>query len=285
MLQQEKNYDFKKSMLEVHEKDLVDKNIKPNSTEFVFEDGLTIYISEFAGEVILTAVKDFTDYLFTSMGVSVMIKRGTPSQDKKTMTVSLASETDIFLDEAEGYRGYRIDTEKNRINVYGFDERGAAQALYYLEDIMSIRKAPYIPLGIVKHKPMFSPQMVHSGYGLDQFPNEHLSAIAHEGRDAILVFVKDADTTTHGYIDFNELVYRAAKYGIDVYAYSYIKSKYHPDHEDAEKYYESTYGELFRKCPGIKGIVLVGESVFFPSRDPQISNENVPDKFSRAITK
>ena len=83
---------------------------------------------------------------------------------------------------------------------------------------------------------MYSPRMIHSGYGIDWFPNEHLAAIAHAGMDAILVFVKDVNITTTGFIDMNELIHRASKYGIDVYAYSYMKSLRHPDDPDAGAY-------------------------------------------------
>jgi hypothetical protein len=116
--------------------------------------------------------------------------------------------------------------------------------------------------------------MIHSGFGIDQFPDCHLRDIAHSGMDAILVFTKDVNTTTCGFLDFNELIVRAAKYGIDVYAYSYMKSKFHPLDDGAEAFYESTYGRLFEKCPGLKGIVLVGESVGFPSRDPMVNRKN-----------
>ena len=75
-------------------------------------------------------------------------------------------------------------------------------------------------------------------------------------------------STGRGYMDFNMLVYRAALYGIDVYAYSDMKSEMHPLDQGAEAYYEGTYGNLFRNCPGLRGVVLVGESVHFPSRDP-----------------
>ncbi len=42
----------------------------------------------------------------------------------------------------------------------------------------------------------------------------------------------------------------------------------HPDDPEAEAYYESTYGALMKACPGAKGIVFVGESCEFPSKDP-----------------
>ena len=113
--------------------------------------------------------------------------------------------------------------------------------------------------------------MIHSGYQLDVFPDAHLSAIAHAGMDAILIFVKDVNMTPTSHQDFNELIYRAGKYGLDVYAYSYYESNAHPDDPGAEAHYEETYGRLFRECPGFKGVVLVGESVEFPSKDPRVS--------------
>jgi len=270
----EQNYDFRKRMQEIHKKDLRNFDLLPKPNEYVLPDRLAVCLPRNAGDVMLTAAKDFIDFLFTSMGLSAMLVYGENTQD--AVVLSLAGDAGIALDEAEGYRGYRIDTDTS-IHVYGYDERGAAQALYALEDIMSIRHAPFIPKGCIKRKPAFSPQMVHSGYGLDEYPNEHLAAIAHEGRDAILVFTKEANITPYGYLDFNDLIYRAAKYGIDVYAYSYLKSEKHPDDPDAEAYYEANYGTLFRKCPGLKGVTLVGESVEFPSKDPHVTGKSHRD--------
>ena len=71
------------------------------------------------------------------------------------------------------------------------------------------------------YKPAFSPQMVHSGYGFDEFPDEYLMRIA-----------------------------RANKYGLDVYAYSCMANKFHPEEEGAEAYYESTYIQPFLEKAG-----------------------------------
>ena len=266
MLKKENNYDFRKRMLEIHEKNIRNYSLKAKDTEFEIQDGLVIHIPETAGDVIITAAQDFVDFLFTSMNISARLTKGRFDGCDNSIVIDLCSD----LGDYAVYRGYRIDTEKEVCYVHGFDERGVAQALYSLEDIMSIRKAPFLPVGSVSRKPLFSPQMVHSGYGLDEYPNEHLSAIAHEGRDAILVFVKDVNITPYGYLDFNELIYRASKYGLDVYAYSYLESKMHPNAEGAEAYYEGTYGKLFKMCPGLKGVSLVGESVEFPSNDEHV---------------
>jgi len=281
-MQIEKNYDFRKRMQEIHKTGLRNDTLVPKENELVLADRLVICLPADADDVILTAAKDFADFLFTSMDLSVMLKKGRPTPTEPAVILTLASQSGIDLEEAAGYRGYRIAVDM-QVRICGYDSRGIAQALYALEDIMSIRHAPYIPKGLIKQKPAFSPQMVHSGYGLDEYPNEHLAAIAHEGRDAILVFTKDVDITPYGYLDFNDLIYRAAKYGIDVYAYSYLKSEKHPNDPDAESYYEANYGKLFAKCPGLKGVTLVGESVEFPSKDEHVTGKSHRDNVVEGI--
>jgi hypothetical protein len=116
--------------------------------------------------------------------------------------------------------------------------------------------------------------MVHSGFGIDQYPDSHLNAIAHAGFDAILVFAKGIDKTTYGYLDFNDLIRRATDWGLDTYFYSYLDGFKHPDDTDADTFFENSYGALFKHSPGAKGIILVGESCQFPSKDPFCSGEN-----------
>lgn len=78
-------------------------------------------------------------------------------------------------------------------------------------------------------------------------------------------------------MDFNDLIERAARFGLDVYAYSYYRSDKHPSDPDAKEHYESTYGRLFREYPGFKGVTLVGESVEFPSNDTHVSPGRLND--------
>lgn len=248
MLKKEKNYEFKKRMLEIHRKDIRDTALLPAEDEFEFADGVVIYIPEYADEVIYTAATDFVDYLFMSMNVSARIKKGKPQSGERAVCITLAQYENIDLGDYMCYRGYRAEIEEC-VFISAYDFRGAAQALYHLEDLMSMRRALFLKKGSFSRKPMYSPQMVHSGYGLDDYPNEHLSAIAHHGRDAILVFTNAANISPTGFLDFNALIRRAARYGIDVYAYSYMKSEVNPCAEDAEEFYEGTYGKLFKACP------------------------------------
>ena len=64
MLQKETNYAFRKRMMQVHKKDIRDNSLVAEVSECEIRDGAVIYVSEHAGEVILTAARDFVDFLF-----------------------------------------------------------------------------------------------------------------------------------------------------------------------------------------------------------------------------
>lgn len=264
----ERNYDFRKRLLVVHEKDIRDNKRTAKENEYMLADAVVIGVLGAYTDVTETAVYDYIDYLQKSMHISARMAIGDENAD---ITVSLAEDAGIELGDCASYKGFRIDTDDNGIKIYGFDERGIGQALYYMEVLMNFEKAPVMKKGTVSKKPMFAPRMIHSGYALDDYPNEYLARVAHEGRDAILVFTKAANEAPKGYLNFNELIERARKYGLDVYAYSYMVSNMSPEAPEAEEFYENTYGKLFRECPGLKGVTLVGESVEFPSKDPHVA--------------
>lgn len=263
-MQTEKHYDFRKRLAQVHKPGLRDFDAASADNELELANGCRIIITKDASEVTVTAAKDFADYLFTSMNVSAMVCTADNTEASQSSAIYITTDAD-----APKY-SYRITVCDQSITVCGSDDRCSAQGLYLLEDMMSLRKAPYIKKEEINRQLRFSPRMVHSGYGLDEFPEDHLSAIAHAGRDAILVFTKETDLTPYGYLDFNDLIRRAAKYGIDVYAYSYLKITMHPDEKGAAEAYDAIYGDLFKNCPGLKGIVMVGESVEFESKDEHV---------------
>jgi len=263
MLKKEQRYEFRKRLKQIHKSNIRDRSLMPSENELALDDRLFISVPKNAGEVIKTAALDFADFLKTSMGITAFVSEEEPDAQ---IVVNLGND----LGKYACYKGYRIEAD-DKIIITGFDDRGAMQALYNLEDVFSLRHAPFIGKDTYFRKPMYSPMMIHSGFGLDDYPDEYLLSVAHEGRDAILVFVKDVNVTPYGYMDFNDLISRAAKYGLDVYAYSYLKSEMHPADPGAEEYYDSNYGRLFRECPGLKGVSLVGESVRFPSRDEHVS--------------
>lgn len=260
----EKAYEFRNRLLQVHKNDIRDPERTAKAGEFFLPDVVTIGIEKNAGEVVRTAAQDFCDFLRDSMGITGVVHSG-----KADAVITAALGTD--LGAYATYKGFRIDTDENGISIAGHDDRGIAQAFFYLEMMMEFEKAPVMTFGRVEKKPMFSPRMIHSGYGLDEYPEEYLARVAHEGRDVILVFTKGVNETPHGYANFNDLIRRAARWGLDVYAYSYMVSNMSPEDPEAEAFYENTYGKLFRECPGLGGVTLVGESVEFPSKDPHVA--------------
>ncbi len=265
-------YEFRKEMLQLHRPDILDAQYIPQSGEICIDDW-HIVIPKDCGRVLYTAVQDLQDYLLTSLNTSVAIRRNVELANlpKKTILVATCEQLGVEWEGEKIPASYRITVNEESIVVCGIDERGCAQGCYQLEDRMNRICAPYLSIGTFTYSPEFSPRMIHSGYQLDRFPDEHLSAIAHAGMDAILIFVSGLNQTPTGYLDFNELIHRAEKYGLDAYAYSYFESTIHPDDPGSEEEFEATYGELFRQCPGFKGVVLVGESVEFPSKDPRAS--------------
>lgn len=263
----QKDYDFRQELMQWHRPGL--RCAYTPSTDELSMENITIVVPKDGGEVLLTAAQDFQDYLFTSMDCSAALSRSKASG--VTLIVGTYAQLSKAWDYEEVPASYEITVGKDSVTVCGYDERGCAQGLYQLEDRMTGIRAPYLKQGKIHFAPTFYPRMTHSGYGQEQYPEPHLSAIAHAGMDAILVFVKDVDLTQVGYMDFNNTIRRANKYGLDVYIYSKMESKKHPDDPDAFDHYNSTYGKIFEKCPGFKGVVLVGESVEFPSKDPRVS--------------
>ncbi len=274
-MKNEARYEFRNRLLTVHEPHRRDYTLKPLANQIELQDGLKIYV-DIADIVATTAAEDFIDYLKVSMEISSVL---TEDEENAFMRLYLAEDKNIDLKEAKGYKGFLIDASKEKIDIYANDERGVAQALYYLEDVMNMECAPFIPCGKTRKKPMFAPRMTHSGYGLDDFPDAYLSRIAHEGFDVVLLFVKGFNESLAGPCDIKDLVERCKKYGLDVYMYSRLFSEKHPDDIGAEDYYESTYGKIFSYCPDIKGIILVGESVFFPSKDPNLIRDKRTYKY------
>ena len=72
---QEKKYEFRKRLLEVHKSSIRDYNVLPQEGEIEINEDWEILIPENAGRVVLTAAKDLQDYFFTSMGLSVKLRR------------------------------------------------------------------------------------------------------------------------------------------------------------------------------------------------------------------
>lgn len=269
----ERLYEFRKRLNVVHKPDRRDWNVQRREDEVEISNEWRIVISASASPLLIHVAQDLQDYLFTSMKVSVSLHEvdhlaEAANDGERLIVLGTKAELPALGGELQQSRSYRLVVSETRIIVCGYDDRGTGQGSYFMEDLMNLREAPYLSVQDMSREPLFSPRMIHSGWGLDVYPDAHLQAMAHAGIDAILVFVKDMDRTPFGYLDFNDVIDRAELYGLDVYMYSYISSRVHPEDEGAEAYYESTYGRIMERYPRFKGIIFVGESCEFPSKDP-----------------
>ena len=263
----EKNYEFRTRMCEVHRPDIGSVEAARGREGLVIDGSFPIALQPGAGEVARHAAADLADYLRVSHGVRVAVTEKAPSPAIALCVVS-ADAPDAPKGRQE--RAYRIAVSEAGVRITANTERGLFAATVYLEELMNEAEAPLLAYAVTDRRPVFSPRMTHSGYELDVFPEEYMNRLAHDGYDTLLIFVKGAGEAAHGGQDFNTTIATAARYGLDVYAYSYIVSEKNPHDEGAEEYYESTYGRLFRESPGFRGVVFVGESCEFPSRDPRV---------------
>ena len=262
----ERGYEFKTLLLEVHKKNIRDYSKKALADEIEILSGTVIDLSQINDEVVLNATRDFEDFLFTSMDVCVYISKFNVS---KQNAIILSINKDIG--EGSGYMGYRINVNSHNITIEGYDNRGIAQALYFLEDLIRIRKAPFLKKQVICRKAVFERRISQSPFGMFEWPDEALSHLAHSGMDTMALWLKEFNKTKQdSYIDVNLLAERASKFGIDIYVTFYKQHNVHPTDENAYEFYDGIYGKLLKACPKIKGLFLLGEATEFSSKDPNV---------------
>ena len=261
----EKRYEFKKDLMQLHKPGLRDPERKPADNEFVFSDGTVILLPPMADATITHAARDFETFLYTSMGVAVLVSQN-PIPSAKTVKITLNQN----IGQASGYMGYRITINANDILVEGYDNRGIAQGLYFMEDLMGVRRAPYLKQEVIARKAIFEGRSSQSPFGMFQWTDEALAHVAHMGMDTIALWLNGANRDKFdGFVDMNALADRAEKFGIDLVFGLYDKHNVHPSDPGAEEFYENLYGPILDACPKFKMFSLVGEATEFCSKDPK----------------
>ena len=261
-------YAFRNRLLQVHQKNR--RRLKPLSKDQIeITDRWQITVP--AGQdFLMRCGQDLQDYFQTSMGLSLSVS----THADTAYTISFA--TDPSLSQ-EG--SFRIEVSETAVCLTGKDARAAAQAGYFLEDLLNLEEAPFLSRGIIERTPRFRVRMVHSGYDEDVFPNEYLNIMIHHGFNTLLLHVNETHVNGEINEEVNDLIRRADGYGVNVYAYSHMISRLHPSDPNADSFYDSLYGELFRRYPDLKGIVFVGERVEFPSRDERTTQRLRSENF------
>ncbi|NLG37241.1 MAG: hypothetical protein GX549_04440, partial [Clostridiales bacterium] len=160
----EKKYEFRRRMLAVHTPRRREGAAPPGPGECTLTGESRIVIPDDAGRVLLRAARDMQDYLFVSMGLSVRIAAVDDpdeilSSSSGNLLLTTRAHTGADLLDGDAPRGYRIDCGDN-IVVTGYDEAGAMQGGFRLEELMNLRGAPYVSRGTTARRPLFSPRMV-----------------------------------------------------------------------------------------------------------------------------
>ncbi len=242
----EEPYAFRSELECVHASGLRKASAKPVADEFVFRDGCVV------GDA------DFADFLKKSMGVKVASDGSAPA-------------VRTGVDKGLRPREYKIAVDSSGVTVAGADERAVCDALWHLEDVMALRGGPFLKHGTETRRPRFAHRITHSGLGLAVFPDAYLSRLAHAGFTDITLFVAGPDTTAGGkHVDINDVIDRAAAHHLGVYLYANSKVFAHPADPGGKEALDEAFGGFAAMYPKAKGMIFVGESCQFPSKDPRV---------------
>ena len=250
----EKNYDFRKRHWEYHKPDRRDPERLAAEDEVMLTADWKIGAAP-GNPIAKIAADDFQEYLEKSMGISLPIVK---TDGANTLWIDVSEEL------AEGFR---LTVESNHIRLTAAEDKMTFRGTIHLEDLMNLEEAPVLKKGEFIRRPMYLRRIVHSGTGLDAYPDQELLALLHAGYDTIDLFLVGLDRNRLGYCDFNDIIERADRYGIEAVFHNYIQTFVHPDEEGAQAKFDAAYGEIIRRYPKIKQLSLCGECLEFPSRD------------------
>ncbi|MBR7131733.1 MAG: hypothetical protein IKC82_07105 [Lentisphaeria bacterium] len=273
MLTRENNYDFRRRIDIIHHPSLLPDAKPASADELLIDSSWSINYPADAPAAVRETACDLADYFINAMQIPVAVK---PLADR-AIILNLDSQADL----PKG--AFEIAVTSDTVTITASTPGGIRRGGVWLEDQLTARGIPAIKCGKSRHEKLITPRIVHSGWGIELFPDSHLNAIMHAGFDAIAVFCTGSNRTNIGVLDFNDLTARAAKYDIEVYLYAYLPSFKHPDDPDADEFFENTYTRLLEKHPQVAGLMLVGETSEFPSKDPMTSGKRYRESITDGI--
>lgn len=263
-----------------------DPDARPQAGELVIPDrGWKLLWDDRSSPVLQHAVRDFQDYLAKSMNARIEVEGRDSLNDWQDLRGSIVVGTRDQLpgcgSALKDPKDYEIVAAPQRLTVCGYDERGAMYGLYNLEARMNLREAPFLPadLRTTRHS-LYDARMVHSWMGWMEWPDAVLSHLAHDGFDAIFASCyanpngdrTTAETSTDFYARLmfrirqqdparvRDLIDRAAKFGITVYAPIIHQSTGTPESEDALR---RLVRDILKQFPDIRGYVLLTEGFWY----------------------
>ncbi len=278
-LKVEESYDFHRQ----HTQGLPPRSraaeLHPHADEIEIDAGWSIEIPADAGPGLATAGAELQRYLKDAMNVDVAVnrpKRLGDWRDRRRVIVAAAREDMPGCgDRLKASKDYRIQVSGDAIAVCGFDDRGATYGLYNLIMRFRLREAPYLPrnLDTVRHS-LYQARITLSGLGWMEWPDRYLATLPLYGFDAIHCSIyrnpnnapgsephwSDRDIRKHPPGAMKDLIQRAARFGIDVYAPLLYQSTGTPENIDGLR---TLVREVVTEFPEIRGYVLLTEGFYY----------------------
>ncbi len=283
----EKSYDYHRrlSTNPVHtQRRVPEAQAKPNELALPSQ-GWKLVWKQGSTPVLQGTVHDFQDYLDKSMQVRIELDAKDSLADwqtqKKCVVVGTRDQLPGCGTALKAPKDYEIIATPERVTVCGFDERGAMFGLYNLEARMNLREGPFLPadLKTVRHS-LYDVRMVQSWMGWMDWPDPLLSHLAHDGFDGIFASCyanpngdrTTAENSTEFYARLmfrvrrqdparmHDLINRASRYGIKVYAPIIYQSLGTPESEAGLR---KLVRDIVKEFPDIKGYVLLTEGFWY----------------------
>lgn len=265
---------------------LRDADARPGPDEIVL--GPSWKLEYVPVEPVATAAKEFQAFLETAMSARLGL-------GPKRITVAIVGEA------SSRSEGFRLKVAPDRVEIRAGDARGAMRGLHFLEARMRLRRAPFLKLGEEVREPRFSPRITCAPVlakteldgSADPYTPGLLGRISRAGFSAIWLW-GDLDQVAHSSVypeldqgarlrqaRLNNLIQRAARYGLDVYLYLASRPlpesffARHPEVRGAElrayggthvlcasvpevrRHYAAAVEDLFRNVPQLAGIIFI----------------------------
>ncbi len=275
----EESYDFHRRLTEGIPPRPRDPDTRPAADEIEIGEGWSVEVPADASTPLVVAAEEFQRYMKEAMRVDVALKRpagidGWRDRPKTVVAAARGAMPDLG-EPLKASKDYRITVADDAVAVCGFDDRGAAYGLYNLIMRFSLREAPYPPkkLDTVRHS-LYQARMTVSGMGWMEWPDRYLATLPLYGFDAIHCSIYrnpnnapgvdphwgDSVMRKHPPGAMKDLVRRAARFGIDVYAPLLYKYTGEPENVEGLR---KLVREVVTEFPEIRGYVLLTEGFYY----------------------
>jgi len=113
-----------------------------------------------------------------------------------------------------GEEAYRLETGPHRCRILAAGTEGIRRGIFYIEDEMLSRRAPFLPLGTVERRPFIRRRISRCFFGpikrppkmrdelmddVDYYPEQYLNRLAHEGINGLWLTVEFRDLYPSSY--------------------------------------------------------------------------------------